>query len=40
MIIIHIYFGVNLEIIWRVAKEDIPNLMDKINDILKNEFNY
>lgn len=35
--IIHQYFGVDLEIIWRVVKEDIPELEGEIIKILKKE---
>lgn len=33
--IIHHYFGLDLEEIWKVIKEDIPKLKDEINEILK-----
>jgi len=29
-ILIHEYFGINLKCVWKVAKEDILNLSDKI----------
>jgi len=29
-ILIHEYFGINLKRVWKVAKEDILNLSDKI----------
>ena len=35
--LIHHYFGVNLENIWKVIKEDIPVLKDQIKEILEKE---
>ena len=35
--IIHHYFGINLEEIWKVIKEDIPKLKKEITEILKKE---
>ena len=32
---IHEYFGINLHIVWDVAKVDLPLLKDKFNEILK-----
>ncbi|MBI4712288.1 MAG: DUF86 domain-containing protein [Planctomycetes bacterium] len=32
---IHFYFGVNLERVWKVVKEDIPNLKPQIKEVLK-----
>jgi len=32
-ILIHEYFGVDLELTWKVAKEDIPNLKSKITKV-------
>lgn len=37
-ILTHEYFGVDLEIVWKVIKEDLPELMSVINIIL-NELN-
>lgn len=34
-LLIHEYFGVNLDRIWKVAKEDIPNLKKEISEIKK-----
>lgn len=31
--LIHHYFGVNLDIIWGIAKEDLPNLAAEMNKI-------
>lgn len=33
--LMHHYFGVNLETVWKTVKEDIPDLKDKIVDIKK-----
>jgi uncharacterized protein with HEPN domain len=34
-VLIHAYFGVNLERIWKVVKEDIQDLRDRMRDIIK-----
>ncbi len=34
-LLVHEYFGVNLDRIWKVAKEDIPNLKKEISEIKK-----
>ncbi len=31
--LIHHYFGVNLEIVWTILKEDLPNLREEIQKI-------
>jgi uncharacterized protein with HEPN domain len=33
--LIHEYFGVDLEILWKTTKEDIPSLKSAIQDVLK-----
>ncbi|MCM8776866.1 MAG: DUF86 domain-containing protein [Candidatus Omnitrophica bacterium] len=33
--IIHFYFGVNLEIVWKVAKDEVPKLKEFIVKILE-----
>lgn len=33
--LIHHYFGVNIDIVWNLAKEEIPELLHGINNILK-----
>ena len=33
--LIHEYFGVNLKVVWKTIKEDIPDLKEKISKILK-----
>jgi len=35
--LIHLYFGVNLDLIWKVIKEDLPKLKKQIEEILKQE---
>lgn len=35
-ILIHEYFGVDLELTWEVVKKDIPDLKRKISKIKKN----
>lgn len=35
-ILIHEYFGINLEIVWDIVKNKIPQLKKDIKDILKN----
>jgi len=32
---IHHYFGINYEIVWTIAQEDLPGLLPLIEDILK-----
>lgn len=32
---IHEYFGVNLHIVWNIAKNDLPLLKEKFNGVLK-----
>src|SRR3989344_73105 len=34
--LMHHYFGVNLETVWKTIKEDIPDLKEKILNIKKN----
>lgn len=35
--IIHFYFGVNLDIVWRTAKDKLPLLKKKIEKIIQEE---
>jgi uncharacterized protein with HEPN domain len=35
--IIHFYFGVDYEIVWKVIKERLPQIKRKIKEILKNK---
>jgi len=35
--LIHHYFGVNLENVWKVIREDIPILKEQIKEILEKE---
>ena len=34
---IHHYFGINYEIVWMIAKEELPSLLPQIEDILMRE---
>ncbi len=34
--LIHGYFGVNVDIVWRVMREDLSQLIDQISQILSN----
>ena len=33
--LIHDYFGVNIDIVWNIVKDDIPDILPKINTILE-----
>ena len=33
----HEYFGVNLEIVWKIIEDDLPVLMDAIRQIMRTE---
>jgi len=33
--LIHHYFGIDFDIIWDIAKKDLPDLKEKIQKILK-----
>ncbi len=35
--LIHDYFGIDLDVIWDIAKKDIPELKIKLHTIIKNE---
>ena len=35
--IVHDYFGINLEIIWKAATEDVPKLKEDIKQILSHQ---
>ncbi|MBI3016161.1 MAG: DUF86 domain-containing protein [Candidatus Tectomicrobia bacterium] len=34
---IHHYFGINYEIVWTIAREELPRFLQKIEDILTME---
>lgn len=34
--LIHDYFGVNIDIVWNIAKEEVPGLLSKIKLVLQN----
>lgn len=33
----HEYFGVDLEIVWKIVQDDLPALMDVVREILRKE---
>jgi uncharacterized protein with HEPN domain len=35
----HEYFGVDLEIVWKIIKEDLPGLLAVVNEIMKATLN-
>ena len=35
--LIHHYFGVNFEIVWNIVKEELPEIILPLEEILKNE---
>lgn len=35
--LIHHYFGVNFEIVWNIVKEELPEIILQLEEILKNE---
>ncbi|MDZ7830636.1 MAG: DUF86 domain-containing protein [Desulfobacterales bacterium] len=34
-LLIHEYFGVDLEIVWKIIQDDLPNLSEAVNELLK-----
>lgn len=34
-LLIHEYFGVDLEIVWKVIQEDLPGLMDAVGEFIR-----
>lgn len=36
-LLIHEYFGIDMEIVWQIIKEDLPTLMDAIKEVLSSE---
>ena len=36
-LLIHEYFGVDLEIVWNIIQDDLPVLMDAVREILRPE---
>lgn len=36
-LVIHEYFSVDYDVIWKVAVEDVPVLLDALNEVLPNE---
>lgn len=35
--LIHHYFGINYEIVWTIARKELPGLLPQIEDILRKE---
>lgn len=35
--LIYDYIGVNLEVVWRAVKDDVPELQERLSNILKNK---
>lgn len=35
--LIHQYFGINMEVVWQTLHEDVPMLIDSLEEILKRE---
>jgi len=33
-ILVHDYFGINTAVVWKTAKEDLPELKDKIQELI------
>jgi uncharacterized protein with HEPN domain len=31
--LIHEYFGVNLDIVWQIAKMELPKVIDQLSDV-------
>ena len=36
----HEYFGVDLEIVWKIIEEDIPTLMDAVKEVMRTKSNF
>jgi len=36
----HEYFGVDLEIVWKIIEEDLPSLMDAVKEIMRTKSNF
>jgi uncharacterized protein with HEPN domain len=34
-LLIHDYFGVNIQVVWETAKNDLPDLKEKINKLIQ-----
>ncbi|MCI0550461.1 MAG: DUF86 domain-containing protein [Anaerolineae bacterium] len=35
--LVHQYFGINVEVVWKTIQEDLPMIIDVINGVLKHE---
>ena len=36
--LIHHYFGVNFDIVWNIVKQELPQVLSQLEEILKNEY--
>lgn len=36
--LIHDYFGVNLDIVWEIVRDQLPELAERVTEILETEF--
>lgn len=36
--LIHHYFGVNFDIVWNIVKQELPQVLSQLDEILKNEY--
>ncbi|MFO7932182.1 MAG: DUF86 domain-containing protein [Desulfosalsimonas sp.] len=36
-LLVHEYFGVDLEIVWKIIQEDLPELLKAVNELLRRE---
>ena len=34
-VLAHVYFGVNLRMVWQTIQEDLPPLKTQLNDVLR-----
>jgi len=35
--LVHQYFGINMEVVWQTIQEDLPLIIDELDNILKSE---
>jgi uncharacterized protein with HEPN domain len=35
--LIHHYFGVNFDVVWNIARQELPDVLSRLEEILKNE---
>ncbi|MBS3810107.1 MAG: DUF86 domain-containing protein [Desulfobacterales bacterium] len=36
-LLVHEYFGVDLEIVWKIIQEDLPDLLKTVNELLRRD---